>query len=370
MTQNAADNEPIILIGPMKAGKTTVGRLLAAWLHRSFSSLDRVERHYTEAFGFDAHLADTIQRTQGDWAWYSYRRQFFAEAVVQFLAEHASGVLELGGGHPILANEIHQARVDHALAPFQHVVLLLPTPDIEASLRILKARQKPAHLNPDWNEAFLHDDRYFRLAKHVIYTEGQTPEATCQEILARMERQPHINHPAAQQRPGSCEEKSADGLAVVRVRLTSRLADTTPIRRQRGIVRAQGELYSRRIAGETDSQFRKMDKTTLLALYDHHQRRAIEYPGVRKEVLPHLVRFIRPAPGANWIAYSRLNADNVEAEVAAQVADLTARRQPFSWKVFDHDPFPELGQHLQAHGLKPDDEHQHLNGVGSRSCSR
>jgi hypothetical protein len=99
-----------------------------------------------------------------------------------------------------------------------------------------------------------------------------------------------------------------------------------------------------------------MDKTALLASYDHHQRRAIEYPGVRKEVLPHLVRFIRPAPGANWIAYSRLNADNAEVEVAAQVADLTARRQPFSWKVFDHDPFPELGQHLQAHGLKPDDE--------------
>ena len=65
MIQNAADNEPIILIGPMKAGKTTVGRLLAAWLHRSFSSLDRVERHYTEAFGFDTHLADTIQHTQG-----------------------------------------------------------------------------------------------------------------------------------------------------------------------------------------------------------------------------------------------------------------------------------------------------------------
>jgi hypothetical protein len=38
------------------------------------------------------------------------------------------------------------------------------------------------------------------------------------------------------------------------------------------------------------------DKAALLALYDHHQRRAIEYPGVRKEVLPYLVRFI-PEPG-------------------------------------------------------------------------
>jgi shikimate kinase len=187
MTKTVASQDPIILIGPMKAGKTTVGTRLAARLDCPFISLDRLERRYAEALGFDALLADTIQASQGDWAWYIYRRQFFAEVVVQFLADHASGVLELGGGHPILADEVEQARVDRALAPFRHVVLLLPTPDIVASLSILKGRQKPAYRDDDWNEKFLQDDRYFRLAKQVIYTESQSPEATCTEILARIE---------------------------------------------------------------------------------------------------------------------------------------------------------------------------------------
>jgi shikimate kinase len=191
MTQPVANQEPVILIGPMKAGKTTVGTLLAAQLECSFTSLDRLERRYAEALGFDALLADSIQAAQGDWAWYTYRRQFFAEVVVRFLADHASGVLELGGGHPILADEAQQARVDRTLAPFRHVVLLLPTPDIDASLGILKGRQKPAYRDDDWNEKFLQDDRYFRLAKQVIYTEGQSPEATCDEILARIESNRH-----------------------------------------------------------------------------------------------------------------------------------------------------------------------------------
>src|SRR6266436_1856169 len=122
MAQQTAKNDPIILIGPMKAGKTTVGSLLAERLHCPFISLDCLERHYTEALGFDARLAYTLQATQGEWAGYSYRRQFFAEAVRQFLAEHASGVLELGGGHPILADETQQLCVERALAPFRHVV--------------------------------------------------------------------------------------------------------------------------------------------------------------------------------------------------------------------------------------------------------
>ena len=40
-------NEPIILIGPLKAGKTTIGTRLAARLDCSFVSLDRLEKQYT-----------------------------------------------------------------------------------------------------------------------------------------------------------------------------------------------------------------------------------------------------------------------------------------------------------------------------------
>jgi shikimate kinase len=61
-------NEPIILIGPMKVGKTMISKLLAERLNCSFASLDRLERTYTQANGFDPHLAALIQAQHGAWA--------------------------------------------------------------------------------------------------------------------------------------------------------------------------------------------------------------------------------------------------------------------------------------------------------------
>lgn len=39
-----------------------------------------------------------------------------------------------------------------------------------------------------------------------------------------------------------------------------------------------------------------MDTQEILALFDRQQRVDIEYPDMRKEVLAHVVRFIRLAP--------------------------------------------------------------------------
>ena len=176
-------SEPIILIGPMKAGKSTVGKLLAAQLDLPFVSLDRLEERYIEPAGFDSALAKQIQAEEGDLAWYTYRRAFFDTAVIRFLAEHEQGVLDLGGGHPILPDETKQARVNEALAPCRNVVLLLPTPDLQTSIQILKTRQKPKYLNPDLNEIFLADDRFLQMAKYVFYTEGKSAEDMCAEII-------------------------------------------------------------------------------------------------------------------------------------------------------------------------------------------
>lgn len=99
-----------------------------------------------------------------------------------------------------------------------------------------------------------------------------------------------------------------------------------------------------------------MDKQNLLALYDTQLRNEIEYPGVRKEVFPHLVRFIRPAPGMNFISYSRLDETNLDAAIQEQVAYFAPLEQPFSWHVCDHDSPPNLMEHLMTHGFAPDDD--------------
>lgn len=97
------------------------------------------------------------------------------------------------------------------------------------------------------------------------------------------------------------------------------------------------------------------DFDELLKLYDRELRQEIEYPGARKEVLPHLVRFVRPAPGANIITYSRLDEDDCQAQIAEQVAYFAPLNQPFAWKVYAHDTPPDLQRCLQAQGFILDD---------------
>lgn len=179
-------NLPIILIGPLKTGKSTVGKLLAKRLGLSFYSLDALEKQYTAPAGFDEAKAEEINQQEGDWAWYSYRRQFFADAVINFLLDHPEGVLELGGGHPILPDAVSQKRVNEALTAYKNVVLLLPDPDKTKSLQILNGRLRPEWRADDWNRHFLADDTFQQQATLTIYTQNKTPEQTCQEIIQQL----------------------------------------------------------------------------------------------------------------------------------------------------------------------------------------
>lgn len=97
-----------------------------------------------------------------------------------------------------------------------------------------------------------------------------------------------------------------------------------------------------------------MTTPDLLALYTQYQRINIEYPDMQKEVLPQVVRFIRPAPGMSVILYSQLNDDNVERVIQEQVDDLTARGLRFEWRVYAYDTPPDLKDRLLARGFERD----------------
>jgi shikimate kinase len=167
----------IILIGPMKSGKTTVGKLLAERLGCSFVSLDSKDIRYMKAVGFDPSNIS-----------YSYRRQFFDEAVVRFLDEF-EGVLELGGGHPIVPDPAKQARICKALEPFPNVVLLTPSPDSKVALQVLQQRRGDRQDSwgwLDWNKEFIESPVFYGLAKIVVFSSDRTPDETCEEILKKI----------------------------------------------------------------------------------------------------------------------------------------------------------------------------------------
>jgi hypothetical protein len=93
----------------------------------------------------------------------------------------------------------------------------------------------------------------------------------------------------------------------------------------------------------------------ILELFDQEQRIALELPEARKEALPNLVRFVRPAPGMNMVLYSRLDEGALDAAIEGQIAYFKPMDQPFEWVVYDHDQPPALRERLVAHGFEPDD---------------
>jgi GNAT superfamily N-acetyltransferase len=91
-------------------------------------------------------------------------------------------------------------------------------------------------------------------------------------------------------------------------------------------------------------------------LYDRWMRIGIEIPGVRKETFPKLVRFTRPAPGMNFVSYSRLNEAELDRTIREQIDYFLPLNQPFEWLVYEHDQPQSLKERLLAEGFVDDDD--------------
>jgi hypothetical protein len=95
-----------------------------------------------------------------------------------------------------------------------------------------------------------------------------------------------------------------------------------------------------------------MNKSQIIALYDQDQRRDVEYPLMRREVTPNVVRHIDTSEnGEGIITYSRLNEDYAEDTIREQVIYFESIRQDFEWKVYDYDKPPDLKERLRAYGF-------------------
>jgi GNAT superfamily N-acetyltransferase len=98
-----------------------------------------------------------------------------------------------------------------------------------------------------------------------------------------------------------------------------------------------------------------MNRAALLELFDREQRVEIDYPGTKKEAWPFLVRFLRPAPGTNFITYSYSKDESVEQIIQGQIKHFSKFDQPFHWKVYAHDHPADMKDRLIANGFRPQD---------------
>jgi hypothetical protein len=191
MNQNTNQNRrypEIVLIGPTAAGKTTVSELLGAQLNLPVICLDEIAERYYEEVGFGEDVTKRMMKERGFGYMYRQLAPALAHATVRMIQDHETGIMDLGAGHSHFADAALFERVRQALALCPNVVLLLPCPDLDQSAQILRARCK-AERGWDWRvdgydyiEHWVKDDCNHLLATLTVYTDGCTPERTCEEI--------------------------------------------------------------------------------------------------------------------------------------------------------------------------------------------
>lgn len=198
----------LVLIGPLGAGKTTVGQLLAEKLDLPFCSVDDVRPAYYQKAGYDQTFASQIAASdQGIQGMMRYSKPFEARMIEQVLADR-HGIIDFGASNSVYDDKELFARVEHALASYPNVILLLPSPDMDESVEILKNRliRMLTEAGKEFtdelfelNEYFVRHPSNYHLATLVIYTKDKTPENICDELIQKLVSSP-AQHSAAHPR--------------------------------------------------------------------------------------------------------------------------------------------------------------------------
>lgn len=178
------ERKEIILIGPIGAGKSTVGGLLSESLGIPQVSMDDVRFEYYKEIGYDTDYAATLRQEKGLPALIAYWKPFEVHAVERLLADHRDCVFDLGAGHTVYEDSGLFERVSRALSPFRNVILLLPDPDVELSLDIMERFDPVLQRDREINRHFLIHPSNSLLARHTIYWRGYTAEQTRDAVLA------------------------------------------------------------------------------------------------------------------------------------------------------------------------------------------
>ncbi|SNT53411.1 hypothetical protein SAMN05216276_105638 [Streptosporangium subroseum] len=180
----------MVLIGPAATGKSTLGDGLASAAEKSFVDIDALgETYYAEVGWSMDKLRDRIQavgRVAAEQEWEPAR----AHAVERIVADHPGTIISLGAGHSHYTQPELFQRVQTALRPVNHVVLVLPSPDLERSVQVLRQRSLAAKGTNwisrdgyDFLHQWVHNTGNHAFATTVLYTEGEEPEQSIRRLM-------------------------------------------------------------------------------------------------------------------------------------------------------------------------------------------
>ena len=188
---------PIVLIGPLAVGKTTVGTQLASLLSVPLCSVDEVRWAYFDEMGYNRLVAERLfaaGRTVAEKL--AYGQPFEVYAIERIMAARSSGVIDFGASNSVYEDASLLSRVEAALSA-AHVVLLVPSKDPAKSEQVLAERlemvmRAKGEVVSDellaLNSYFIRHPANRYLAGQVIYTSGRPPTAIAQELAHSLRR--------------------------------------------------------------------------------------------------------------------------------------------------------------------------------------
>jgi len=172
--------EEIILIGPMGVGKTHTAKLLSKKLNKPHILIDKIRFDYYNQIGYDSEKADKLFEEKGFSGIYHYWKPFELYAIKKILTEYSDCIFDFGAGHSVYEDDKMFNEAKELLADFKHVILMLPTSDIQESLDFLAKRS-----NEDAGamKHFMSHHSNYDLCKHIVYVKNKSEDDIVKEVI-------------------------------------------------------------------------------------------------------------------------------------------------------------------------------------------
>ena len=177
---------PIILIGPMASGKSTIARLLEERTGLTNVPIDYIRWYYYFQHGFKFSTQEQFQDFEEK---ANYWKQYDLIAIEKALLDFPKAIIDFGAGHSYYPDDNQLQHVLDILEKLPNVFLLLPSADIDESYSILSERIKKKYPQiedgvVEYNRKFLEHPSNPMLSKHIIYSKDKSPEDNVEEMIS------------------------------------------------------------------------------------------------------------------------------------------------------------------------------------------
>ncbi|MFP9098083.1 shikimate kinase [Flavobacterium sp. RHBU_24] len=165
----------IILCGYMGSGKTTTAKILAKAAGIPYFDLDEIIEKKA------GKSVPELFEQQGE----IHFRRLEHEAFKEMLANDYSFVLSLGGGTPCYANNHLLLQQDGVQSIYLKTGIdtIIQRTQVQANKRPLLDKLQGQELKEFIGQHLFERSYYYHHAKHVVTTDGKTPDAVADEIM-------------------------------------------------------------------------------------------------------------------------------------------------------------------------------------------